>query len=79
MHLDRTAAALHDAMHDGKSHPGAFTGFLGRKKRIEDAIHDIGRDAFAGVLDPQQQLALSGHPGPPASGGRIGIHLPDGE
>ena len=59
--VDETAGLLDDAVDRGKSEPGAFADFLGRKERLKDLVDDLGRNAGAGVADLDPHIVRRRH------------------
>src|SRR6202011_3011377 len=45
------AGLLHNAVHHGEAETGAFSDFLGGKKRFEDFVFYFRRDAMSEILD----------------------------
>src|ERR1700741_1769315 len=48
---EAASVLLHDAVGNGKPEPRALAHLLGGEERLEDAGHDLGRDAGAVVLE----------------------------
>src|SRR3981081_683687 len=47
---------LHNAVHHGEAETGAFSDFLGGKKRFEDFVFYLRRDAMSEILDPDTEI-----------------------
>ena len=70
--IDEAAGLLDDAVDGGKTEPRALTELLGRKERLEDLLHDLGRHTGAGVLDLDLHVVGGRHAGI-AQPGRFGL------
>src|SRR5687768_6025026 len=57
-----TAALVYDAFAGGQTEPGTAAHAFGRKKRLENARQDFGRDAGAGVLDGERDVSTGREP-----------------
>jgi len=62
--LDAAAALLDEAVHHGKSQPGAFPGIFRREERLKQVALDFLRHPDPCVGDPQRDVAPRRHPGP---------------